>query len=177
MGFPRLDFATRWDVIRTVLSSKAYLLLFVALIIGYFALNLWINQFYEILPFFLSYRLSFIIPYFLLTLLIGIGIAMNLTVIFYKLRQVMSVQKDLGMTAFGAIGGMMGGACPGCFVGLLPTVAGVFGVTVTLSSLPFLGFEIQIPTLLVVGGTLYVVAKPLTCKTEIKIDTSNMRAK
>jgi hypothetical protein len=168
----KLDFRTRLDVIRTVLSNKFYLLLFVIFLVGYFSINMWINQFYEIVPFFLSYRLSFVIPYIALTLLIGIAIALNLTIITYKLKQIIGVKSEVGMTAFGALGGMLGGACPGCFVGLFPTIAGAFGVTVTLSSLPFLGFEIQIPTFLLVSGTLYVVAKPLTCKPDAKIKSS-----
>jgi len=169
MELGKLDLGTRLNVIRTVLSSKAYLLLFVVLLVLYFAMNLWINQFYDVLPLFLTYRLSFVIPYFVLTILIGIGVALNLTIIAYKLKQVLGVQKEVGMTAFGAVGGLLGGACPGCFVGLLPTVAGVFGITVTLSSLPFLGFEIQVPTLVVILITLYFVAKPLTCAPDIKI--------
>ncbi|MAG16109.1 hypothetical protein CMO88_03540 [Candidatus Woesearchaeota archaeon] len=160
----KLDFRTHWNVVQTVLSSKTYLLWFLVFLILYFGLNLWVNQFYEILPFFLSYRLSFVIPYFLFTLLIGIGIALNLTIMTYKLKQVMALKKEAGMTAVGAFGGMLGGACPGCFVGLLPTVAGVFGVTATLSSLPFLGFEIQVPTLIIVLVTLYIISNPLTCK-------------
>jgi len=109
-----------------------------------------------------------VIPYILLTISIGLGVALNLTIIAYKLKQVAGLKKEVGVTTFGAIGGMLGGACPGCFVGLLPTIAGVFGLTVTLSSLPFLGFEIQIPTFLVVVGSLYVIANPLTCKVKIE---------
>ena len=164
--FSKSDFKSRWDVIKTVLSSKPYLVLFTVFLAAYFAINIVVNQFYEIVPFFLTYRLSFVIPYITLTILIGLGIALNLTIISYKLKQVMGFQKEVGMTAFGAIGGMLGGACPGCFVGLLPSLAGVFGITATLSSLPFLGFELQIPTFLVVSGTLYFVANPLTCATK-----------
>jgi len=164
----KLDFRTRFGVIKSVLSRKPYLILFFIFLLGYISLNLFINQFYAILPFFLSYNLKFVIPYFLLTALIGIGVALNLTIIVYKLRQIFGLNKEMGMTAFGAVGGMLGGACPGCFVGLLPTLAGVFGITVTLSSLPFLGFEIQIPTFLLVATTLFFVAKPLTCNIEVK---------
>ena len=164
----KLDFRTRFGVIKSVLSNKPYFILFSLFLIGYFSLNLFINQFYEILPFFLSYNLVFVIPYFLLTTLIGIGVALNLTIVIYKLRQILGMKKEMGMTAFGAVGGMLGGACPGCFVGLLPALAGVFGLTVTLSSLPFLGFEIQIPTFLLVAATLFFVAKPLTCNVEVK---------
>ena len=170
MPFKKADFQTRWNVIRTVLSSRVYLALFFVFLAVYFSLNFWINQFYEILPFFLSYRLSFVLPYILLTGLIGIGIALNLTIIAYKIKQMLGLKKEVGMTAFGAIGGMLGGACPGCFIGLLPSLAGVFGLTVTLSSLPFLGFEIQIPTFLLVAGGLYIISNPLTCI--VKLDNS-----
>ena len=164
--FSKADFKVRIGFIKQVMSEKRYLFLFILFLLAYIGFNVWINQFYAVFGVFLTYRLIFVIPYSILAILIGLGVALNLTMITYKLKQVLSMQKEMGLTAFGAVGGMLGGACPGCFVGLLPTVAGVFGVTVTLSSLPFLGFEIQIPTFLVIGGALYVAAKPLTCEVE-----------
>ena len=164
----KLDISSRWSVIKTVLASK-YLGLFLTIFILYIAINFFINQFYETLPVFFSFRLSFVIPYVILSLLIGLLVSINITLIVYKLRQVRTLNTEqTGATAMGVFGGMLGGACPGCFVGLLPSLAGVFGVTVSLSSLPFLGYEIQIPTLLILGATTYVVASPLTCKVEIK---------
>jgi len=165
----KLDIGSRLSVIRTVLSRKRYLAVFLVLFGLYVAVNVLVNQFAETLPVFFTFRLSFVIPYAILSILIGMLAALNLTLIAYKLIQVRALGKEeTGATAFGVFGGMLGGACPGCFVGLLPTIAGVFGITISLSSLPFLGFEIQIPTLLILLVTLYVVASPLTCKIDIK---------
>ena len=164
----RLDWRSRLQVIKSVLSSKAYLALFFVLLTVYFAFNLWINQFYETLPVFLTFRLSFVLPYAFLTILIGVVVALNFTLVAYKLKQIIGIKKETGMTMFGAFGGMLGGACPGCFVGLFPSLAGAFGVTATLSALPFKGYEIQVVTLLIVLIVLYVVANPLTCKVRIK---------
>ena len=164
----KLDISSRWNVIKTVLASR-YLGLFLTIFVLYVVINFFINQFYETLPVFLTFRLSFVIPYIILSFLVGLLVSVNITLIVYKIRQVRSLNTEqTGATAVGVFGGMLGGACPGCFVGLLPSLAGVFGITLSLSSLPFLGYEIQIPTLLILGATTYVVASPLTCKIDIK---------
>lgn len=160
------DFRLRWNFIKGVFASRAYALLFAVLLAAYLGVNFWLNRFYETLPNLLSFRLSVVVPYLAGTFLVGLLVALNLTLIIYKLRQVMMLGKEVGVTAAGAFGGVLGGACPGCFVGVFPAVAGLFGVTATLSSLPFLGFEILIPALLIALVALYLVAKPLTCQPE-----------
>ena len=171
MNEVKLDFNSRKNVIKMVLSQKRYFFLFLLILSVYVAVNIWINQFSETIPVLLSFRLSFVIPYLVLSIIIGILVALNLTVLIYKIREVRAINKEqTSATAVGMLGGLLGGACPGCFVGLLPTLAGVFGITISLSSLPFLGFEIQIPTLLILLVTLYIAAQPLTCKIEIKGD-------
>ncbi len=164
----KLGVISRWNVVRAVFSSVNYLLLFLFFIVLYLGINVWANRFYEVIGVFLSFRLSFVIAYALITLLIGAGIALTWTIIAYKLKQMVSVRKDAGMTAVGIFGGLLGGACPGCFVGLFPTLAGVFGITATLSSLPFFGFEIQVLTLIIVLITLYIISNPLTCKVKTR---------
>jgi hypothetical protein len=162
----KTDFRLRWNFVKGVFAGRGYALLFVVLLASYLGFNFWLNRFYETLPNLLSFRLSVVAPYVAGTVLIGLLVALNITVMVYKLRQVMSIGKEVGITAAGAFGGVLGGACPGCFVGVFPAVAGLFGVTATLSSLPFLGFEILIPTLLITLVALYIVAKPLTCAPE-----------
>ena len=154
----------RLGFIRTVMAGKAYAMLFLVFLSAYLGLNFFVNRFYETLPNLLSFRLSVVLPYTIITLLIGIGVALNMTIIAYKLRQVLGVRKELGFTFVGMFGGFLGGACPGCFVGVFPALAGAFGITATLGSLPFLGFELLVPTLIIVLATLYIIANPLTCK-------------
>ena len=157
----------RLEVIKSVLSIKGYVLLFIILILLYVAANVLINQFYVVLPVFFSYRLSLVIPYVTVSIAIGIVAALNITLVVYKFRQAAAIKKETGTTALGIFGGMLGGACPGCFVGLLPTLTGVFGVSLTLSVLPFLGFELTIPALVISLIALYIISNPLTCKVKI----------
>ncbi len=160
----KADFKLRWDFVRGIFASRSYALLFFALLAAYLGINFWLNRFYETLPNFLSFRLSVTAPYLAITFFISLLVALSLTVIIYKIRQVATVGKELGVASVGLFGGFLGGACPGCFVGVFPALAGVFGVTATLSSLPFLGFEILIPAMLVSLVALYFVAKPLVCQ-------------
>ena len=66
----------------------------------------------------------------------------------------------------GVTGGILGGACPGCFVGLFPAFLGLFGMTATLSILPFNGLEIQVASTALLLFSSYFLTKPLTCKVD-----------
>jgi hypothetical protein len=158
-----LELKSRTGMIRSILSDRAYALLFIVLSAAYFALNLLLNQFADTLPLFLSFNLFFVIPYFALTIMIALLVALNLTIIVFKLRQMMNMKKETGVAALGMFGGFLGGACPGCVAGVFPVLASVFGVNIALSSLPFYGFEFQVPAFAILIVGLYVVAKPMTC--------------
>jgi hypothetical protein len=166
-----IEIRRRIDEIKEITLKPPYLYMFLVILISYFAFNIYINNFYEIIPFFLNFNLAFLIPYTALTILIGLLVAANMTIVIWKLKNVLKlkdVKEEGSFTIFGMFGGLLGGACPGCFVGLLPTIAGVFGVTVTLSSLPFYGFEIQIPTAIILLGTLIFATRKNVCKIKIK---------
>jgi hypothetical protein len=161
-----MDIKRRIEEIKDVTVKPPYLYSFIAITAAYLTLNIYLNQFTEVLPVFLSFNLKFVIPYVLLTFLIGILVATNLNLIFMKLKNFTKLKKEGGLTAFGIFGGLLGGACPGCFVGLFPTIAAVFGSTMTLAALPFKGFEIQIPTAAILLITLLLLTRKNVCKTQ-----------
>ena len=177
-----MDIRSRVSTLKLIFSSWQWIITAIVILLGYFAFNFWINQFHETFLLLLSYRLSIIIPYMALSIVAGVLVALNLTVVIWKLKQVSGSRKEAGSTSFGVIGGLLAGGCPGCFVGLLPTLTGglaavvsvitlpLFGFEVNwqiaLSSLPFLGFEILIPTVVILLTSLYFIAKPDTCKVD-----------
>jgi len=97
---------------------------------------------YVTLPTLLQSNLKIIIPYLLFTLAVAGLTALTLNLVIIKVRALKSVQKSSGFAALGAFFGLLGGACPSCFVGLFPVIVGLFGITASLSSLPFFGVEI-----------------------------------
>lgn len=164
----KINVASRISTIKYVLAKRNYKLLLALLVITYLTINVLINQFYVTLPVFLSFRLSLTIPYILLSIGTGIVAALNITLVIYKFKQVTAIKREAGTASVGIFGGLLGGACPGCFVGLFPTLTGVFGTSLTLSALPFLGFEIAIPAFLLSLIALYIISNPLTCKIKEK---------
>lgn len=69
-----------------------------------------------------------------------------------------------GFTFVGVFGGVLGGACPGCFVGLFPAVLGLFGVTATLSILPLYGLEIQAASVGLLVFAVILLTRDTVCK-------------
>ena len=68
--------------------------------------------------------------------------------------------------ALGIFAGVLGGACPGCFVGLFPAVLGLFGVTASLSVLPFYGLEIQAASIVLLIVAIFFLTKETVCKVD-----------
>ena len=97
---------------------------------------------------------------FLIALLVGLVI--NLVII--KFKELKHVNKVSGLAAVGLFGGLLGGACPSCFVGLFPAFLGLFGVTASLSSLPLFGLEIQIGSILLLLISVYFLTKNSVCE-------------
>ena len=77
-------------------------------------------------------------------------------------------KKGSGLTTLGIFAGFLGGACPGCFVGLFPAVLGLFGVSASLSVLPLYGLELQAISAVLLIISAYYLSKNPVCKTEIE---------
>jgi hypothetical protein len=136
-------------------------------LILFLSLNIILNKTYLTLPnLFSTYKLSFVIPFFLINivatpLLVATTIAMTTNRI--KLLEKISKKKS----TFGAIGtffGILGGACPGCFIGIFPATLGIFGITANLSSLPLAGFELGLASIFFLTISLFYLSKDMTCQ-------------
>jgi len=119
--------------IRDVTLRRPYIFSFIIIFFAYIGLNLWINQVYVVLPTLTSYAVWFLIPFVFFNFLLVpalVALTINLSVVKFKeLKEVQSGRKGQGKTggfaALGVFGGILGGACPGCFVGLFPAVKGL----------------------------------------------------
>ncbi len=148
--------------------SGPYFFSFIFIAIGYLVINGLINKTitnnFAVLK---TYSLSFLIPYITLNILVAIltGITINLVVMKIKeWREFKKVNKAGGVAAVGVFTGLLGGACPGCFVGLFPTVAGLFGITASLGVLPLYGLELQIISVVLLGGAVILLTRNPVCK-------------
>ena len=64
--------------------------------------------------------------------------------------------------------GILGGACPSCFVGLFPAVIGLFGISASLSSLPLFGIEIQVVSAILLLLSLFFLTGNNVCTIKIR---------
>ena len=154
----------RINKIKKVTLTKPYVYSFIIIILVYLTANVIINQFYETASFLFNYNLKIIIPFIILNLIIALLIGISINLIWLKFRSYKSVNKEHGLTFLGVFGGLMSGACPGCFVGLFPAFLGLFGITASLSTLPFLGLELQAGSIAILAGSIFLLTNEDICK-------------
>ncbi len=147
---------------------KPYIFSFIIIFLIYIGINLWINQTYTSLGVLTSYATWFWIPTILFTFLLIpflVALTINLTIIKFK---EMKTVKGSGFTVTGMFGGILSGACPGCFVGLFPAFLGLFGITASLSILPLYGLEIQMVSVVLLILAIILLTKDVICEVPIK---------
>lgn len=153
-----------------------YLFLFVLIFFLYIGLNVYLNELYVSLDIWSSYNMLFLIPFALFNFLIVpflIALTVNLSVLRFKEAGTGFDFKDSSKASVGGIGalsGLVAGACPGCFVGLFPAFAGFFGINAGLSSLPFLGLELQALSALLLLTAAFLLTKDITCEVNLEKD-------
>jgi len=161
-----IEMSQRIRKIKQAILERPYIFYFVIIFLLYIFINIIINQTYITFEtFFSTYRPSFYIPYILLNLTVAFLVALNINLIIIKFKEISSMSGAEGFSVLGVIGGLIGGACPGCIAGLLPSVLGILGVAgFSLYNLPFHGLEIQVLSivLLIIGALL--LSRDLTCK-------------
>ncbi|GIU68183.1 MAG: hypothetical protein KatS3mg001_033 [Candidatus Pacearchaeota archaeon] len=155
---------SRIERIKKAIFERPYVFSFIGIFIIYIAINLIINKLYVNFYVFNSFVLWFRIPFLLFNFLIVpslVALTINLSILRFKEA---GVGKHTGIIGLGAFGGILGGACPGCFVGLFPAFLGLFGLTATLSILPFYGLEIQAASTLLLLVAINLLTRDVICK-------------
>jgi len=155
---------SRLNNLKSSITTKPYSYIFIISTIIYLAINTYLNQLYISLENVLSYNLYFIVPFIALTLLVSLLVGANISLAVIKIRELKQISKASGLTLVGTFGGILGGACPGCFVGLFPAFLGLFGATATLGNLPLYGIEIQLISAGLLLISLFLLTKDTTCK-------------
>ena len=152
--------------IKQAIFERPYVFYFIVIFLLYIIINIFINQLYvtgfDVL---FEFRKSFLIPFFLLNIFIAllVPLTINLSIIKFKeLRNINSAGSGAGF--LGLFGGFLGGACPGCFAGLFPVFLGLFGVTASLSILPFYGLEILAASIVLLIISVWFLTNEMTCK-------------
>lgn len=161
----------RKQILKEVVLKKPYVYSFIGIFVAYFVFNAWVNNLFVTgLAIFTTYRISFVIPFVFFLIIVPGLVALNINLVTRKFKELKNMSKK-GSAGAGGVGmlgifaGVLGGACPGCLVGLFPAVLGIFGVTgASLVILPFNGLEIQAASVVFLLTGSYYLTKPVTCK-------------
>ena len=157
----------RFQRIKKAITEKPYIFYFIGIFLIFIAINLVVNKLYVSLEVFTSLVLWFRIPFiFFNFLLIPALVALTINLSIIKFREMRAVNNKAGggFTLLGIFGGVLGGACPGCFVGLFPAFLGIFGVTASLSILPLYGLEIQLVSIILLVVAVILLTRDTVCK-------------
>lgn len=126
--------------------------------LGYLILNVIISEFYITLWYIPAYLDTLhwgeLVLSAFLTLAIAALVAISSVYSYIRYQE----RKTLGgatATCVSSVVGLSTGVCAACVGSVFPSLLGLFGVTLSFASLPFRGMEVQIATIVVLGGTLY----------------------
>ena len=163
----------RLEKIKKAIFKKPFVFYFIFIFLAYVSLNLFINKLYISLSILSSFALWFLIPFLFFNFLITpflVALTINLSILRFKEAGPGSKikGKESGATSVGVFAGVLGGACPGCFVGLFPAVLGFFGITASLTILPLYGLEIQFLSAAFLIFAIFLLTKDLVCEIPVK---------
>ena len=154
--------------IKRAILKWPYNLIFILVLVTYLFLTIYINELYVTFATLFDYRKSFLIPFLFFHTLIALLIPLSVNLAIMKVKEVQeinSIVKGGSASFFGVLVGILGGACPGCFAGLFPLVLGLFGVSLTLSSFPLLGLEVQIASTVLLFISIFLLTNDYACAT------------
>jgi len=161
----------QWYKIKKLIDTvKTKYIQFILFFAGYILLEIIINKINVTLPnLFSSFRLWYSISFISLNLLIiPTLVSLTLIISIEKIRDLRSIKASKGIAPlFATFTSLLGGACPGCFVGLFPAFMGIFGSTLQLRDLPFAGLEIQVVSGIILIISLGYLTRKTVCKTHI----------
>ena len=141
--------------------KKPYRYFIIGIFLLYLLINLIISGFYETIPLIIAYagsvnwlKLSVSIIF---SLIIGTLVSINTVLIFIKYQERKKCLAGTTTTSIGTIGGLITGFCPLCVTGLFPLIFGLFGISLSLTSLPLGGIEIQILVIIFLLASLKIL--------------------
>ncbi|MSR86193.1 hypothetical protein EXS74_02260 [Candidatus Woesearchaeota archaeon] len=130
----------------------------------YILLNIWLSQFYELIlqiPFFLeTINWRGLLISFVLAIIIGILLAINMAIILKEYKTKKSFLKKQGFfSSLGLLGGLSTGVCSACIAGFFPLMFSLFGITFSWAFLPFNGIEIQLLSIVLLSTSIFLITK------------------
>ncbi len=136
----------------------------------YLIINVLINKLHITYKTVFLFEKTFFLTFVLLNVIIAFLFGIIINLLRYRIKESKEVRKKIGLAPAGIIVGILGGACPGCFAGLLPLIFSLIGVSFSLLSLPLNGLEILLLSIILMILSIYYFTKePKSCKIKTNI--------
>ena len=150
----------RFNTINNILKQRKYFLIFLVSAIIYLGFYYFIITYFldSFSLFFKTYVKSYAYPAFILNIIVALLLGINISILVYRLKEFVADKKSSMASGFGIFAAALANGCPGCFVGLFPLVLSVFGISATLSILPFNGLELQALSAALLGTSIFFLA-------------------
>ncbi len=154
----------RLNKIKFILKQKKFLRIFLITFFVYLTLSaLLINYFF--LGFYLFFKqTSYAIFNILATLALGFLFGINVTLVFYRFREIKKYNSESGTGIFSSVLSLFGAGCPVCSFTILSLIIPGFSSAFSLAILPLKGLEIQIIGILFLIISIYALTKENVCK-------------
>jgi hypothetical protein len=158
----------RTKYLKETLGKTQYLYMAIAFVVGYYffyyaMMSYFNNSFGQFLN---GYTISYLIPAIGLNIVIGILLGITAALTYRRFHYVKNMGSGSFFSAIGIFGTALATGCPGCIVGFFPFVLSLFGVTASLSSLPFNGLEVTLGSAALLGMSVFTLSKKpkMVCK-------------
>lgn len=158
----------RKERIKAAILSKPYNWITLISFVFYLLINFLVNDWEVFLPGIINLYWYIAYSYLIFGLLIAMLVAISISLGYMRVKEVQKMSGTSGFSLLGAVLGIITGACPGCLVGLLPAIAGIFGGSLILADLPLLGIEIQLLSVAVLIFAIYKLSEDSTCRIKAK---------
>mgnify|MGYP005840538995 CR=1 FL=1 len=163
-----MNLTERFEHVKQVIKGR-YFFFFILFSSLYLIFTAVINKFYAYVPT-LQYMDKFVlIPMIILNVIIAVLFGITLNLIVFRYKEAQKFRKEAGLAPLGVFAGLLGGLCPGCFAGLFPSIVAIFGVSISLSSLPLFGAEFLIIAIIIMLVAIYFLTNTqVACKVKSK---------
>jgi len=159
------------EKVKYILKQKKYFWIFLISASVYFgAYFLIISYFLDgFLLLFTTYVKSYAYTAFGLNILVALLLGINMSVLVYKFKEYATDKKSSMFSGIGIFAAALANGCPGCFAGLFPMVLSIFGISATLSILPFNGLELQALSAGLLGVSIFFLTGKTKNVCQIKV--------
>ena len=160
----------KFNTIKSVLKQRKYFLIFLVTAIIYLSFYYFIITYFldSFSLFFKTYVKSYAYPAFILNIVVALLLGVNVSLLIYRLKEFAADKKSSMASGFGIFAAALANGCPGCFAGLFPLMLSIFGVSATLSILPFNGLELQALSAALLGTSIFFLSGKSKNVCEIK---------